>query len=185
MIINREREKLINSIIFFAKNTKNLAKIKLFKLLYFLDFEHFKQTGRSVTGLKYNAWPMGPVPKDLFEEISNPSDDLLAAIQFGEKQISADRPPMLVVTPLKDFSSQHFTKREMRLLQDLAKEYYSAKADDMIEATHLENMPWDQIYNQQNKPQQAIPYELALRRDEVDRMSKLIEERSELMRVLG
>ncbi|MFC1858011.1 Panacea domain-containing protein [Thermodesulfobacteriota bacterium] len=40
------------------------------KLLYFLDFIHFKHTGKSVTGLDYYAWQMGPVPRDLYEEIS-------------------------------------------------------------------------------------------------------------------
>ncbi|MCJ2088802.1 SocA family protein [Methylobacterium sp. E-005] len=176
---------MINAIIFFVGNTRNLAKIKLFKLLYFLDFEHYKQTGRSVTGLDYSAWKMGPVPKDLFDEIECPSDDLAAAIKFGEKYISFDRPPMLVITPLKEFSSEHFTKREMRLLRDLSKEYYNARADEMIEATHLENMPWDQVYNKQNKPLHGIPYSLAIRKDEADRMSKVAEERDELMRALG
>ncbi|HEV7681080.1 MAG TPA: Panacea domain-containing protein [Pyrinomonadaceae bacterium] len=49
---------------------------KLFKLLYFLDFEHYKKTGRSVTGLKYFAWPMGPVPVSLKDEISHPEEYL-------------------------------------------------------------------------------------------------------------
>jgi uncharacterized phage-associated protein len=40
------------------------------KLLYFLDFIHFKQTGKCVTGLDYYAWKRGPVPKKLFDEIS-------------------------------------------------------------------------------------------------------------------
>jgi hypothetical protein len=51
MLITHERDKLINAIIFFAKNTRFLGKTKLCKLLYFLDFEHFKETGRPVTGL--------------------------------------------------------------------------------------------------------------------------------------
>lgn len=185
MVINRDREKLINAIIFFRNNTKNLGKIKLFKLLYFLDFEHFKQTGRSVTGLSYSAWPMGPVPKDLFEEIQSPKEDISRAIGFSEKQIQPDRPPMLVITPLTEFSDTHFTKRELRLMRGLAEEYFGARAEDMVEATHLENMPWDQIYNKQNKPQHLIPYTLAIRRDEMDRMGRVIEEREALMRSLG
>lgn len=60
MLITHEREKLINAIIFFANHTKHLGKIKLFKLLYLLDFEHFRQTGQNVTGLDYRAWKFGP-----------------------------------------------------------------------------------------------------------------------------
>ena len=47
MIITHHREKLINAIIYFANNTKRCGKTKLLKLLYFLDFRHFKQTGKS------------------------------------------------------------------------------------------------------------------------------------------
>ena len=70
MIITHHREKLINAIIYFATHTKYCGKTKLLKLLYFLDFSHFKRTGKSVTGLDYFAWGMGPVPKELFKELS-------------------------------------------------------------------------------------------------------------------
>lgn len=52
-------EKLINAIIYFCTNTQVCMKTKLFKLLYLLDFEHFKVTGKSVTGLEYKAWKLG------------------------------------------------------------------------------------------------------------------------------
>ena len=70
MIITYHREKLLNAIIYMANNTMFCGKTKLLKLLYFLDFKHFKQTAKSVTGLDYYAWEKGPVPKKLFEELS-------------------------------------------------------------------------------------------------------------------
>ena len=51
MFVSRQREKLLNAIVFFVTRTKNCNTIKLFKLLNFLDFEHYRQTGESVTGL--------------------------------------------------------------------------------------------------------------------------------------
>jgi len=42
-LINHQREKLINVMVYFAQNTQKCCKIKLFKLMYFLDFEHYKQ----------------------------------------------------------------------------------------------------------------------------------------------
>lgn len=60
---------MVNAIIFFARNTKNCDTRKLYTLLYFLDFEHYAQTGRSVTGLTYYAYPEGPVPVELDKEI--------------------------------------------------------------------------------------------------------------------
>lgn len=68
MVKSRGREKLINVAIYFATNTRSCGKIKLIKLLYLLDFEHYRQTGASVTGLEYHAMKMGPVPMDLYQE---------------------------------------------------------------------------------------------------------------------
>ena len=48
MLISRDREKLVNAIVFFADNTRYCGKTKLFKLLYLLDLHHFRETGRSV-----------------------------------------------------------------------------------------------------------------------------------------
>jgi hypothetical protein len=64
-----QHEKLVNAINFFARNTKHCHTLKLFKLLNFLDFEHFRATGSGVTGLTYSAWPLGPVPPALFREL--------------------------------------------------------------------------------------------------------------------
>jgi hypothetical protein len=55
MLVTHEREKLINAILYFAHETKYLGKFKLFKLLYLLDFEHFRLTSHSVTELDCRA----------------------------------------------------------------------------------------------------------------------------------
>ena len=80
MISTHHREKLIHAIVFFAKKTRHCGKTKLFKLLYLLDFDHFRETGRSVTGLKYYAGEMGPVPVALAEEWDEFEPDLKVAI---------------------------------------------------------------------------------------------------------
>ena len=59
---NTYRQKLLIAIIYFTKNVKKPSKVKIFKLLYFLDFKHFQQTGRNVTNLDYFALEFGPVP---------------------------------------------------------------------------------------------------------------------------
>ncbi len=139
MIITYHREKLLNAIIYFAKNTRFCGKTKLMKLLYFLDFEHFKKTGKTVTGQDYFAWEMGPVPKSLFEELSGSMEpDMKRAIydlpgNDGFQQIR----------PKKKFDSQYFSKNEIASLEKWAYIFKDTKADEMIEATHLKNQPWD------------------------------------------
>lgn len=65
MIVSRDRDKLAQAILYFALHTENLTAEKLYRLLYRLDFEHFRQTVRSVTGLEYVARESGPVPEEL------------------------------------------------------------------------------------------------------------------------
>jgi len=108
----------------------------MLKLLYFLDFQHFKQTGKSTTGLDYYAWNMGPVPKDLFNELTEKMNpDLKAAIhdlpQEGFQKIR----------PKKKFDSKYFSSWEMKLLKALAFIFKDAKADDMIESMPIRLIP--------------------------------------------
>ena len=87
------QQKTLNSIIYFVKHTKNCRKTKLFKLLFFLDFIHFKKFGTSVTGYDYIAMPYGPVPVKLYEQITNdslPAEFKKAFVVMEEKEEDGD-----------------------------------------------------------------------------------------------
>ena len=178
MIITHDREKLINAIIFFSQKVRFPGKTKLFKLLYFLDFEHYKQKGRSVTGLEYFAWPMGPVPVDLYNEIEapRPSADLEEWLSFEKKRLNNGN-WMLNVHAKRPFDPSHFTKRELQIMELLADEYRETKAEAMVEATHLENQPWHEVYEVRERQQDLIPYELALRKAEEETLRDIAAER--------
>ena len=78
------REKIDNAIRYFCRHTKHLTETKLYKLLYFLDFLHFKEVGRPVTDLDYFAWDFGPVLAKLFFEIKEkqaPKDILQCIVE--------------------------------------------------------------------------------------------------------
>ena len=180
MLIEHSNEKLVNSIIYFVKNTKYCGKTKLFKLLYFLDFEHFSVTGRSVTGLDYFAWPKGHVTAKIFDEFESPQKVLKDYVQVTKKSTFNGKVINNIV-PLKGFSAQHFSKRELRILEALSKEYRDSFADDMVEATHLENHTWHQVSEVQGLKQQIIPYELALRKSEYEQVIKNVRENEEFV----
>ncbi|ENX02622.1 hypothetical protein F900_01068 [Acinetobacter modestus] len=180
MLINREREKIINLVAYFADNVNYLGKTKLFKLLYFVDFEHYKLTGRSVTGLDYYAWKMGPVPTMLFDEIERPEPDMQEKVKVQQKTLQNNK-KMFCIEAIAQFDSRLFTKRELRLIGEFAQKYKEAKAEDMVEATHLENLPWSKIYNSPTGKQKIIPYELALRTQELEEMKAFISERQDFI----
>ena len=184
MIVTHHRKKLINAILYFANHTKYCGKTKLLKLLYFLDFSHFKQTGKSVTGLDYFAWEMGPVPKELFEELTdNMKPDMSASIHDlpageGFQQIR----------PKKKFENQYFSKKEINLLKNLAFIFEDSKADAMVEFTHLKNEPWERTLKGEGEFKK-IDYMLAIDSDIVsipyDEAKERIHERSEMYKIFG
>lgn len=182
MIITYHREKLINAITYFAKNTNYCGKTKLMKLLFFLDFLHFKQTGKSVTGLEYYAWERGPVPKDLFEELDDMKSDLKAAISIVPSE------NFQKIVSKKDFSDEFFSNREKKLLKDVSGIFKYARADDIVEVSHLENKPWHKTLKEKGQ-YQKIDYLLAVDsiKDSLpyDEAKERMEEITETRRVLG
>jgi uncharacterized phage-associated protein len=171
MPVYHDREKLLNAIIYFANNTKYCGKTKLYKLLYYLDFTHFKETGRSVTGLEYYAWDHGPAPKALHEEFKNMPSDINAHVALVG---SADS--FTNIKSKKQFDEKYFTKREIRILHILCEIYLEAKANDMEEVSHLENAPWD-VTKKSKGMYAEIDYFLALDSAKESLTKKEVEER--------
>lgn len=156
MLIEHNREKLINAIIYFLGKTKFCGKTKLFKLLYYLDFMHFRETGKSVTGLDYFAWKFGPVPKNLADEFNAPGEDFNKSIS-----IQSSNNNFVIMRPKQKFDDTFFTKRELNILENVAFIFREAKAEDMVEASHLPNHPWDKTINLKGEYAQ-IDYILAI-----------------------
>lgn len=155
-----QRQKLLNAILYFAANTHGCGKIKLIKLLYLLDFAHFRETGASVTGLEYRAWKLGPVPVEFFEEWELPGDDFQAAVDIvSERVIDYTRQE---VRPRRAPDLGWFTRRELRLMESLADRFRDDLSKPMVNVTHVESGPWSKIWDQGRGHQQVIPYSLAV-----------------------
>lgn len=160
LLINHNREKLLNLITFFVNNTKNCNKTKLFKLLACADFDHVKETGKSITGLEYYAWKYGPVPKELFSELKNPSNEFKNF--FVTFELPEDDFKTFKIVPKADFNENIFTKREMKIIKRLVEIYGPVPGSMMVKCTHAANGPWDIVYNKGKGEWQHIDYILAL-----------------------
>lgn len=169
-----ERRRLINAIVFFAEHTQRCGKIKLFKLLYLLDFAHFRETGRSVTGLDYAAWKLGPVPTDLMAEWEvdettqfngGTPADLVAAVHIEPEMTSRGVRQTVVRNDGYEFDDGDFTPRQLQIMQELAERYRTTMAPTMIDLTHAENGAWDQVWRAGAGKNDPIPYDLALPHD--------------------
>lgn len=168
MFLSFSRVKLINAIAYFVQNTKYCNTIKLFKLLNFLDFEHFRQTGKNVTGLSYEAWSQGPVSRELWDEIHKPSDDFLKAITVSvARDELSDVPTRRDFLIKKRFEQKYFTKRELEIMGRLVFFFDELTATQMSEYSHSRGMPWHKVYKEMGKPGAPIPYDLTLESDKI------------------
>jgi len=162
--MNIYRRKLLNAVLFFAKNTKRLNLTKISKLLYFLDFTHFRLTGYPSIGLDYYSFERGPVPRDFWAEIKNGEapDDFKGKValipktddlnpKYKEIEIRALEKPDLSV----------FTPRETKILEDLAFIFKEARGIDISEVSHLPKQPWEVTIKNVGK-NKLIDYMLAI-----------------------
>ncbi len=141
-----EREKLLEAIAYFATNTKHVGVIKLFKLLYYLDMLHFRETGRSVTGLTYHALSYGPVPTGLYNELNRPSADLARTIDVRRRVVGHDEtvaPSGKIIRPLTKPSLPHLTKREQRIVTEVAEKFRDLSASQINDVSRARDGPWD------------------------------------------
>ncbi|KAB2891390.1 MAG: SocA family protein [Desulfobulbaceae bacterium] len=184
MIVTFRREKLINAVLYFARNTKFCGKTKLMKLLYFLDFTHFQQTGKAVTELDYYAWDFGPVPRDFFYELSgNMGDDLRKAVAVTKQSEKFEQ----VCAKIKP-NLQYFSPREQRILENICVIFRDVKAEEISEISHLRNHPWDRTIKEKGESEK-IDYLLAVD-DGAESLSleliqQRVKERQEMYKTYG
>jgi uncharacterized phage-associated protein len=162
---HRHQDKLINAIIYFVQQDSTVKLTKLMKLLYFLDFGHYRESGYSVTGQKYEAWPKGPVPVDVWAEIRNGEDRGIHVRDVAkflpvEQTIDAFGYDLRLTHGAR-FKNTPFNPREMRILRDVAYMFHNVPASRIIEATHMPGTPWKKTYSTKGEGAE-IDYALAL-----------------------
>jgi uncharacterized phage-associated protein len=174
VLTHSERQRLLQAVVYFAGHTQACGKIKLFKLLYLLDFEHFRQTGKSATGLDYQAWKFGPVPIELMEEWEELGTDLAGLVHIvEERQFDYDR-QTVKLNPGVQFDTDAFSPRQLRILGDLVAQHRDTLSAKMIDVTHAQNGAWDRVWSGGQGAHRAIPYDLAL--SDADANSELVRE---------
>ena len=161
------QNKVLTGIKFFVKNTKNVGRTKLFKLLYFWDFIHFKKYGFSITGYQYYAFPFGPVPLELYNQIvgNKLPEELNAELKIVEDDSSEDEfneyKKFKVLLKNNKINFDWLSPIEKETLELVSDIFKYATAKEMTEITHLHNSPWDQTVKKSGMGK-LIDYRLAI-----------------------
>ena len=124
--------KFTNAVLYFCK--EGIVKTKLNKLMFYADFQHFKDNIISITGTQYARIPFGPAPNnyDLYYPTLN-RQGLVAIeeIEFpeysGDKYISKQDPDLGV-----------FSDGELRVLATIKARFKDATATEMSALSHEE-----------------------------------------------
>lgn len=189
LLKNTYRKKMLHAILFFATKVKKPSRLKIFKLLYFFDFEHYKETGRSVTNLEYSALDYGPVPLELYRELSdnNMFEDFVNHFVLLSYESEMNEKKGFIVKPKMKPDMSVFSPREKRILNNLAEVYLESDAKLMTDASHELNKPWDKTIKE-NGINKKIAYNLILEKTgsiSPEIANNMEEERGEMIRNFG
>jgi hypothetical protein len=151
---NPSFEKLTEMIVYFSEQLQPF-KTKMNKLLFFADFLMFKQSCFSISGVRYQAIDMGPVPvnfQSIFEYLANKDEIDIYNIQFPQnytgEQFKARKD--------RSFNPKLFTESELKVLNTISTKFKTTSTNDIIKLSHLEEA-WKK--NEKNKS--LISYEYA------------------------
>jgi len=133
----------------------NVGETVLYKLLYFIDFDYYEKTGKSITGLQYIRNDYGPTPTITFASVveSMKKADELEVVEtkyFNHKQKK--------YLPVKKPRLEKISGEELKHIDEVLARLSDKTASELTEYSHRD-MPW-----LATKDKQKISYQLAMYR---------------------
>jgi len=129
-------EKLTEMVVYFAQKLTPF-KTKLNKLLFYADFLSFRSSCFSMSGVKYRAIQLGPVPNNfnsLFEFIAKQNHIDIIQYDFGDDRVG----DKFVAHPDRTFNSELFTEYEINILKDVEAKFKDSSSSIIVEFSHNE-----------------------------------------------
>ncbi len=157
---NPNFEKLSEMIVYFSEKIAPY-KTKMNKLLFYADFLMFKQTCFSMSGVRYRAIDMGPVPNNfqsIFEYLVNKNEIEIIYSQFPNGNTSEK----FKARKHRPFNPELFSKEELAVLEKVVSAFNSTSTNDIIEMSHLE-----EAWKKNEKEKKIISYEYAFELNQI------------------
>lgn len=127
--------KVNNLILYFADKVKPF-KTKMNKLLFYADFFHFKKTGFSITGLRYQAIQKGPVPKNYDWVFDNSMEKKFIKIKLHDYGNYMGE--QFLPTGEKIFEEELFTSSELKAIEAVVASFKKATVNEIVNTSHEE-----------------------------------------------
>lgn len=130
-----DRIKTEQVIAFFAERLQPF-KTKLNKLLFYIDFAHFRNTGQSITGLRYHAIQFGPVPHHydiLFGTLAD-----LGIIEIDYAMTPNGEVEKILPHPQFQIDTALFSSTELDVIESIANKFKETSASEIATISHQE-----------------------------------------------
>jgi putative zinc finger/helix-turn-helix YgiT family protein len=157
---NPNFEKFTEMVVYFSDRLSPF-KTKMNKLLFYADFLMFKQSCFSISGVRYKAIDMGPVPNNfqsIFEYLANKHEIDIYTTEFPNgytgEQFKARKD--------RKFNAELFTENELETIEKVAKVFKETSTNDIIELSHLE-----EAWKKNAKGKSVISYEYAFELNQI------------------
>ena len=124
--------KVVEIINYYAFHVNSLHKVKLMKMLWYADNLSYKRREVAITGLAYNALPMGAVPEG-YEQIINLDGVEYDMVQYGYENIGYK------FRPAEGFKANFLTPEDIEILDAVIAEVGHLSAGEIVHKMHEED----------------------------------------------
>jgi uncharacterized phage-associated protein len=134
-----DEEKYKNVILYLSKHVGGgsvWGKKKMYKLLYFIDFDFFEKYERPVTGDIYHKLQMGPAPS--YFDVLALELQKEGKLEIGKGKTGAGLNDAVVYRALEEPNSKAFSKGEKEMLDRIIKLYGNKSGSQLETLTHKE-----------------------------------------------
>lgn len=157
---NPNFEKFTEMVVYFSDKLSPF-KTKMNKLLFYADFLMFKQSCFSISGVRYKALAMGPVPinfQSIFEYLANKDEIDIITTEFPNgytgEQFNARND--------RKFNAELFSENELETLEKVVMVFKETSTNKIVELSHLE-----EAWKNNAKNKSVISYEYAFELNQI------------------
>ncbi len=150
-MVKYNMEKLEELILYIATRNRGdntFGSTRLAKVLFWSDFERFRQTGDAITGAPYIKMPYGPIPNGFNDFLKSLEGGRLLRLEEYPWEKGAQKRPIALREP----NMELFTPDEIALVDQIIAEHWGKSASDVSDRSH-QFVGW-----QIARPQERIPY---------------------------
>jgi uncharacterized phage-associated protein len=132
-------KKIVSILNFLARNVNYPSKMKICKLLYYADKEHFIQYGRFITEDTYMKIKYGPIPSWILDLINEPEKMLNREdLHYLKKYITFSNTNNRIIISLKPPDLDELSISETKIFNSVIRKYKFWTAIELKTESHKE-----------------------------------------------